>query len=819
MNGKFLGKQRLVYQILIVLISIITFLSTAEAKTKVDSLLSLQLKNKTKYISDKEFNTKNKTMPLYFNNEGNSQEAIKQKLFLHFVSNPSTSQLKELEELGTTVYRDSWLPAQGDSVGFMLAEVPVEMVAELADKDYLVRITSAEQTARPHNDLAAVKINSEVVKNTLNVDGNGIKIAVLDSGLDLGHPDFAYPLYKNDYSRYPYLDDDITDYVSGHGTHVTGSVVGRGVQSEGKYRGMAPGAELIFLKVGNDTTGEASSTAIVNAIKDARSIYGADIITMSYGGWSVYHDGTDEMSQAVDWAVAQGAAVFIAAANEGSSSRHYSGSVPANGLSEFIEVRVKNASPNEATLCFNLVWFDGLGTNADLELEYYDATKNKITDISTGNQSESPRGTESEYSCYNQYVSPGNSTYYLKVINKSSNSQGFHIYEAGNGTVEFANPDPNYTIGSPAEADGAIAIGAYVTRINGENYKGKQWRSIQPELDVLASWSSRGPRVDGVMKPDFVAPGNGIISCRDNNTLPLSDGGYDNYIVDNDGIDLDGSGPADYIVMSGTSMATPIAAGASALLMQAIPDLKGSPELLRTLLANSALDQGSQGPDSEYGYGLIDLARALDISVTEKPEEEIQIPKEEPVVTSVRLSKDTLTIRGTKFIKGVDSSSVVLINTETMEEFRAEDYGQVTVISTSKIEVEYLLLGSGSYRVVVTNPDGGRSRAEKNIKIKDTRTPAISKISPRYKKQGSKPFTLKIYGKNFLPDSLVEYKLNVDEEFKTLPLDITMSGDRKKITIKNCPVFEDKGRYDIRVTNTVNGETFQYIKEKAFEIK
>src|SRR3990167_3512892 len=80
-------------------------------------------------------------------------------------------------------------------------------------------------------------------------------------------------------------------------------------------------------------------------------------------------------------------------------------------------------------------------------------------------------------------------------------------------------------------------------------------------------------------------PGDRIISARDKIiTLPGSD---DDYVIDNDGVN-DGLGPADYLLLRGTSMACPIAAGASALLMQANPSLKENPSYIRNALFQTA---------------------------------------------------------------------------------------------------------------------------------------------------------------------------------------------------------------------------------------
>jgi len=534
----------------------------------------------------------------------------KQRIFIHLAQPPNESQIEELESTGLTLYLDSWIPPVGSHPeGFIIADMPIDKLAEVASKDYVVRLDSAERLAQPQNDLAAITTNADDVWD-LGYDGTGIKIAVLDSGLDVTHNDIPTPTASMDYSEYPTLDLDIRNWVTGHGTHVTGSALGRGTQSGDQYKGVAPGADLIFLKIGNDTTAGASIAAIVAALEDAVDIYNADIITMSYGGWGLYHDGSEPDCQAVDYASSKGAVVFISAGNEANDDQHYSDTIAANSTTDFIQVNV-SGSPY-SLLYFNLVWYDGLGTHNELELHYYDSSYNELTNINAGAQSESSRGTEAVV----DLILLSGGTYYLKVENKSASSQLFHIYVIpviGSATFEAA--DPFYTITSPADADSAIAVGAYTTRDSWTNYEGNGY-SFGQTVASVTSFSSRGPRVDGVQKPDILAPGCGIISCRDTDVYTWPNPDYDPSIIDNDGLNLNGSGPADYFVMQGTSMASPMAAGAAALLLQAYPELKGNPAAVRDRLQQAASQASS--PDNIWGYGLIDICKAIGDEVERK---------------------------------------------------------------------------------------------------------------------------------------------------------------------------------------------------------
>ena len=141
--------------------------------------------------------------------------------------------------------------------------------------------------------------------------GAGSTVAVLDTGIDVTHPDLSDAVTgeKN------FTDSDTTDDRFGHGTHVASIITGSGAASGGKYKGVAPDAKLLNGKVLNDYGGGAESWIIAGMEWAASS--GADVISMSLGS-SFPSDGTDPMSQAVNRITADTGALFvIAAGNSG----------------------------------------------------------------------------------------------------------------------------------------------------------------------------------------------------------------------------------------------------------------------------------------------------------------------------------------------------------------------------------------------------------------------------------------------------------------------------------------------------------------------
>lgn len=145
------------------------------------------------------------------------------------------------------------------------------------------------------------------------LDGRGVKVAVLDTGVDAGHPDLAGRIAGTaNFSS----STDVVDRF-GHGTHVAATVAGSGAASGGTRKGVAYGAGLLIGKVlGDDGYGYESE--IIAGMQWAVDS-GAKVVNMSLGGSAT--DGLDPMSLAVDELSASSGALFVVAAgNEGSAS-------------------------------------------------------------------------------------------------------------------------------------------------------------------------------------------------------------------------------------------------------------------------------------------------------------------------------------------------------------------------------------------------------------------------------------------------------------------------------------------------------------------
>ncbi|MFC3891025.1 S8 family serine peptidase [Lentzea rhizosphaerae] len=146
------------------------------------------------------------------------------------------------------------------------------------------------------------------------LDGTGVTVAVVDTGVDANHPDVAGKITATEnFSDEP----DVVDR-HGHGTHVAATVAGSGQGSDGRYKGVAPGAQLVIAKVFNGS-GEADSSQVMAGIEwAARS--GAKIVNLSLGGDVT--DGTDDLSALVDRLSAETGVLFVVAAGNNGPAGH-----------------------------------------------------------------------------------------------------------------------------------------------------------------------------------------------------------------------------------------------------------------------------------------------------------------------------------------------------------------------------------------------------------------------------------------------------------------------------------------------------------------
>ncbi|MER2598566.1 MAG: S8 family peptidase [Caldilineales bacterium] len=159
-------------------------------------------------------------------------------------------------------------------------------------------------------DVSAPHVHAPQMWN-LGFDGSGVKVAVVDTGIDHSHPDFSDRILKT--RDFTGSKPDAGDG-HGHGTHVAGIIAGSGEASGGRYIGMAPQAQLLIAKALDDTGNGMTSTVMAGV--DWAVTEGAQIINLSLGSLGP-SDGTDPLSAICNAAVDNGVVVCVAAGNAG----------------------------------------------------------------------------------------------------------------------------------------------------------------------------------------------------------------------------------------------------------------------------------------------------------------------------------------------------------------------------------------------------------------------------------------------------------------------------------------------------------------------
>jgi len=180
-----------------------------------------------------------------------------------------------------------------------------------------------------------------------NITGNGIKVAIIDTGIAYNHPAFEPSCDTSAFISgncnktiygYDFYNDDNDPYDdNGHGTHCAGIVA----SENSTYKGVAPNATLLAYKVCS-SGGSCPSSNVISGIENA-TLYGADVISISLGG-AGYADNVFQTS--IDNAVANGTVVIISAGNAG--PRFYTVGSPGATLSA-ITVGATDKSNNIAS--------------------------------------------------------------------------------------------------------------------------------------------------------------------------------------------------------------------------------------------------------------------------------------------------------------------------------------------------------------------------------------------------------------------------------------------------------------------------------------
>ena len=563
-------------------------------------------------------------------------------------------------------------------------------------------------TSVPHND---------------GYDGSGIIISVIDTGVDLDHPDLlGFGMDGKIIGGYDFIDnDEIPEDTNGHGTQVTGIIA-----SNGNLKGIAPNSKILAYRVSEN--GESvSSDLIIKAIE--KSIEdGANIINISLG----VNQTSSKIDQMVTKAVENNIFVVTAAGNFGPELSTI-GSPAINPNAITVGATFNNVTSSLVSTLeiegktFNV--FPMVGTRAidePITSQIIFGKYGKIRDLSGVYVEDSillvKRGSDVENEIVYFSDKEKNAVNFgAKAIVVYNNQPGIFFGELIHEFVD-EDYDPIIPALSLSGEDGLIIKEMLQSPTIGV-------LNVFYHPDFVAYFSSKGPVSPFYIKPDLVAPG-AFINTTDPN------GGYN--------------------ISSGTSFAAPHVAGTAALLLQKNPQL--TPQELKAILMTTSNVVSDQYDDrfsiNAAGTGRINAAKAINSNL-------IIIPPNLIFNLSPHDQTETKHLK----IKGIDDESLSItfesnqmvdfnynlvddnltINTKLIQQSLGEFENRM-IINHKKIDYHIPIIVRVTESAITINEDDGKlsidvsnppswSYAKISVTNKDTGKTLTKSITPTKKSE------------------------------------------------------------------------------------
>lgn len=461
-----------------------------------------------------------------------------------------------------------------------------------------------------------------------SLTGKGIVIGIIDSGIDVFHPDFINDNGKTrilgiwdqtgngdppehylggTYYREEMINEAIQmgrlegrkivplQDLSGHGTHVAGIAAGNGRASNGRLKGVAPEANLLIVKLGTPTESDFPRTTQVMTGVDFCVRFALErnlslVINLSFGNNYGDHEGTSLFETYLNSIVGLGKITIVAGmGNQGVSGKHTSGVIAENQNDTIVSFIV---GPGETG--FGLQIWKNYVDVFDVILRHPSGQETSPFRYGTEQTETRIENTQIIFLYGNPVPYRVNQEIYISFLPVSENGTvdmgqweiiliprtiidgryEMWLPDAGlNGDItKFLRPTPDLTITIPATTDRVISVGAY-----------------DALTDLIAPFSGRGSVLTN-NKPDLVAPGVNVESCAPG-------GGY--------------------TIKSGTSMAAPFVSGSAALLMECGIVMRNDRylygEKVKAYLRKGArkLPGFYQYPNNVVGYGALCVKESI----------------------------------------------------------------------------------------------------------------------------------------------------------------------------------------------------------------
>lgn len=510
--------------------------------------------------------------------------------------------------------------------GYGILTVPeplVEAVAELEQIEYVEKPKRYfYQITNPVSDSCIVQVPGR----DLSLTGKGVLLAVLDSGIDITLPEFR----KTDGStRIRYLLDqtmgnrefsgeELDEFLlsgernsfpgmdtSGHGTAVAGIAAASSVRrEEGNYQGVATEAELLIVKLGiPEARSFPRTTEIMRgvtwAIRKSLELGMPLVINLSFGNSYGAHDGASLIERFLDNAAEIGRTVIcVGSGNEGANGGHLAGSLERAGSVAGLPSGRQPASfyrPAQIELAvaeyeqtLNVQLWKNYSDSYRILLRAPGGEEVQVPDRVNGGkyvleleeteilvyQGEPTPYTVAQEIYFDmlpsgrRYITSGIWTFRIEPVEVVTGNYYFYLPAAAvrNAGTGFYQSTPDVTLTIPSTASKVLTVGAYDSVYQAyADFSGRGYANPDRTIGVVTA---------GFAKPDIVAPGVDVLA-------PNLYGGY--------------------TPVTGTSFATPIVAGAAALLME-WGIVRGNDAFLYGEKVKAYLRKGAQPIRGESGY-------------------------------------------------------------------------------------------------------------------------------------------------------------------------------------------------------------------------
>lgn len=550
------------------------------------------------------------------------------------------------------------------------ARLALETVPALLNVAGLTGVRASVQL-EPMLNLSADDVDVQAVWGSVppvytGLSGRNVVVGIVDSGLDVTHPDFKTSLnrtrvkyvWNQTYasgtrppgytygSEYTAAQIDagtaVVNDADGHGTHIAGIAAGNGRATGNgflpyRYVGIAPEADLIVVQ---STRFESDVLNGVNYIFQRAAALGRPaVVLVAISGRRGARDGSYDLDMGISALTGAGKLVVAAAGNYGGSGHHARVNL-ANGASTSFNLSIPQYTeitwdPEQVELEF---WHE---TNATYKVKLTSPrgyTTNWVNPNSASamivtndgalqiknDQTLSAKGSKLiHFGLYDDQVGhyPYPGTWRIDVQRMSGTAavplHGWVAYKRlpGNAEAVFTSAvDPTMLIGPPASADSVISAGAYTLKTSWTNVSGSTSSyTSAPPVQQIAQWSSAGPRRDGVQRPDITAPGYGVMAALSEQARQFTS----NVWIAEDNV---------HRIRYGTSVSAAHVAGALALMLQQTPTLKPSAARLALIQKRRTDSFTGSVPNATWGYGKLDLTPGGAVGVGD-----------DPAVTGIRL--------------------------------------------------------------------------------------------------------------------------------------------------------------------------------------